>query len=125
MTRRLGGRSAGGGTDPDDLHLLSHSVDVEEGPGGDRDVRVEENPLWSSVDSTEHGSIKAESKAEFISLLRVRKDVLGVHPVLRSLGKEVAVLGKLSGAQMTRVCPCQTKGKAANVGTLRLKNSDN
>ena len=31
MTRRLGRRSAGGGADPNHLHFLRHSIDVEEG----------------------------------------------------------------------------------------------
>ena len=125
MTRRLGGRSAGGWAHPDHLNFLCHPVDVEEGPGWDRDVSVEENPLGSPIHSTKDSSVKAEGKAELVTLLRIGQNVFGVNPVLRSLGKEVGVLRKLGGAQMARVCSCQTEGKAADVGALGLKNSHN
>ena len=86
---------------------------------------MEKNPLRSTVDSTKDSPIKAERKAELVALLGVGEDVLGVNPVLRSLGKKVAVLWKLSGAQVTRVSSCQTESKTANVGALSLKNSHN
>jgi len=125
VTRRLGGRSAGGGAHPNHLHFLRHSVDVKEGPGWDGDVSMEENPLRSPIHSTKDSSVKAKGKAELVTLLRIGEDVLGVNPVLRSLGKEVRVFRKLSGPQMSRVRSCQTEGEAANVGALSLKNSYN
>ena len=106
MTRRLGRRSAGGGAHPNHLHFLRHSIDVEEGPSWDGDVSVEENPLRSPIHSTKDSSVKTKGKAELVTLLRIGQDVFGVNPVLRSLGKEVRVLRKLGGAQMTRVCSC-------------------
>ena len=86
---------------------------------------MEENPLRSPIHSTKDSSIEAKGKAELVTLLRIGEDVLGVNPVLRSLGKEVRVFREFSGAQMTRVCSSQTKGKAANIGALSLKNSHN
>ena len=89
VTRRLGGRSAGGRAHPNDLNFLCHPVDVEEGPGWDGDVSVEENPLRSPIHSTKDSPVKTKGKAELVTLLRIGQDVFGVNPVLRSLGKEV------------------------------------
>ena len=113
------------GVDSHNLDLLSHSVEVNERSGGQGDVGVEQQTLGSSIDGAEDSALQRESEGEFVSILGVREDVLGVNPVLRSLGKKIAVLWKLSGAQVTRVSSCQTESKAANVGALSLKNSHN
>ena len=59
---------------------------------------MEKNTLRSPIHSTKDSSVEAKGKAELVTLLRIWEDVLGVNPVLRSLGKEVTVLRKLSGA---------------------------
>ena len=68
------------------LDLLGHAVEVDERPGGERDVGGEQETLGSSIDRAEDGSVQREAEGEFVSVLRIGEDVLGVDPVLLPLG---------------------------------------
>ena len=104
------------------LDLLSHSVEVNERSGGERNVGVEEETRGSSIDGAEDGAVQSESEGELVSVLGVREDILGVDPVLRPLRQQVRVLGQRTALQVSRVGGGETEGNAANVRSLRLQD---
>ena len=104
------------------LDLLSHSVEVNERSGGQRNVGVEQQTLGTSIDGAEDSALQRESEGEFVSILGVREDVLGVNPVLRPLRQQVRVLRELTALQVSGVGGGETEGNAANVCSLRLQD---
>ena len=109
--------------DAHDLDLLGHAVEVDERSGGERDVGVEEKTLGSSIDRAENCSVQREAEGQLVTVLGVGQNILGVDPVLGSLGQQVGVLGQFAALQVSGVCAGQTEGDAANVGGLRLHDS--
>jgi len=106
------------------LDLLSNTIDVNERSGVEGDVSVEQNPLGSSIDGAEDSPVQGDSEGDLVPILGVRQHVLGADPVLGPLAQDVRVLGELTALQEPRVSGGQTKGHAADVCSLCLKDSD-
>ena len=85
------------------LDLLSHSVEVNERSGGERNVGVEEETRGSSIDGSEDGAVQSESEGELVSVLGVRFPGLRFLVIVFALSLLVLVLVALGDPGQTNV----------------------
>jgi hypothetical protein len=110
-------------TDTQQLQLLSKSKDIKERSGIDGDVSMEQDTQRSSIDGAGDSTIQAKGEAEHISSMRIRKNILGMDPVFRSLGQKVRIIWQFIPLHLPGISSSQTKSQTANVRTLCLQHS--